>query len=372
MPEAINIKLLRLLDANANRAREALRVLEDYCRFVLDDGQLSLRLKQLRHDLTAALSPLLPDSILHRDTPGDVGTANKLETEARRERLEDVVIAAGKRLGEALRAMEEYSKVIHPPAATGLESIRYRFYDIEQSIARTIRPGNAFDSVRLYVLITQSACRADWLRTAAAAIDGGADALQLREKVLQSGEFLARARTLAKLCRQHRVLLIINDRPDIALLSDADGVHVGQGDLPAIEARRIVGSGKLVGVSTHSLEQAKQAVLDGADYIGVGPVFRSSTKPRDWTEIPGLTCCRQVAEAISSPAVAIAGITADNAGQVLATGLQRIAVTAAVTGSEDPAAAARRLKQILTGTEPGDHEMQPRRRDEREARGEGR
>jgi len=348
MSDLMNPQILRLLDANANRAREGLRVLEDYCRFVLDDADLSGRLKGLRHDLTAATCGFLSDAILHRDTPGDVGTAVKTNGEMRREGIGDVVIAAGKRLGEALRAMEEFSKTIGPAAASDLEKIRYGFYDIEKAIARTIPAGNLFESVRLYVLITEIACRKPWQETAEAAIAGGADALQLREKDMESGEMLRRARILSELCGRSGVLLIINDRPDIAVLSDADGVHVGQGDLAAIEARKIVGAEKIVGVSTHAIEQARQAVLDGADYIGVGPIFRSSTKPRDWETIPGLDFAANVAATIRIPAVAIAGITHENVDEVLTCGLGRIAVTAAVTGADDVEAATRDLKRIVT------------------------
>jgi thiamine-phosphate pyrophosphorylase len=344
----MNPKILRLLDANANRAREALRVLEDYSRFVRDDAELSERLKRLRHDLATATGGFLSDAILHRDTPGDVGTTITLKSEMHRAGIGDVVIAAGKRLGEALRAMEEFSKTINPAAASAIESIRYRFYDIEQAIARTLRPGNLFDSVRLYVLITESACKKPWLETAKRTIAGGADALQLREKNMESGELLRRAKILAAMCKERDVLLIINDRPDIAVLSDADGVHVGQGDLPAIEARKIVGAEKIVGVSTHELQQARQAVLDGADYIGIGPIFRSSTKPRDWENIPGLNYAKEVAGTIQIPAVAIAGINADNVSEVLTCGIGRIAVTAAVTGAENVEAATRELKRIVT------------------------
>jgi thiamine-phosphate pyrophosphorylase len=196
------------------------------------------------------------------------------------------------------------------------------------------------------VLITESQCKNPWLQTAKNAIDGGADCLQLREKELEGGELLKRARQLTELCRQHNILSIINDRPDIAVLSNADGVHVGQGDLPAVEARKIVGREKIVGVSTHNIEQAKQAVLDGANYIGVGPVFRSPTKPRDF--LPGLDYAKQVAGAnLPIPAIAIAGITVDNVDEVLATGMKAIAVTAAVVGCEDVAAAAGKLKQKL-------------------------
>jgi thiamine-phosphate pyrophosphorylase len=140
-------------------------------------------------------------------------------------------------------------------------------------------------------------------------------------------------------------LCIINDRSDIALLSGADGVHVGQGDLPAVEVRKIVGRDKIVGVSTHNLEQAKAAVRDGADYLGVGPFFKSATKPRDFVAGPGYA--KEAAEAVRLPLVAIAGINQENVDEVMATGIKAIAVTAAVTGQEDPREAAARLKTRL-------------------------
>ncbi len=366
MVDPVNMPVLRLLDANANRAREALRVLEDYARFILDSDDLSARLKHLRHDLTAATRPWLADAILYRDTPGDVGTGHSTASELKREDLSEVVIAAGKRLSEALRAIEEFSKVAgigserstlnvqHSTSnedignrSKSIETIRYRFYDLEQAIARTLRSPSRFENVRLYVLITESACQNPWLETAEAAIRGGADALQLREKNLECGEFLRRARQLVKLCRDHGKISIINDRADIAMLADADGVHVGQGDLPAIEARNIVGRGKIVGVSTHEISQAGKAVTDGADYIGVGPIFRSSTKPRDWAEIPGLEYATQVAHKIRIPAVGIAGINADNIERVMETGIKAIAVTAAVTGCDDVESATQLLSEKM-------------------------
>lgn len=342
----MNGPLLRLLDANANRAREALRVLEDFARFVLDDDGLCGELKQVRHGLADATRGILADAILHRDTPGDVGTSIKTDAENRRADLADVVTAAGKRLGEALRAIEESLKVVAPADARRVETLRYRFYEVERRVALTLRPGAArLAGVRLYVLVTESICKRPWLEVAEQALLGGADCLQLREKDLEAGEFLRRAEQLVQLCRRHGALAIINDRPDIAILSRADGVHLGQDDLPADQVRRLAGSEMIVGVSTHEIDQAKQAVLDGADYIGVGPVFRSATKPREI--LPGLDYARQVAASIRIPAVAIAGINARNVGEVLSTGLRAVAVSSAVAGAIDIRAAASEIKAKL-------------------------
>jgi thiamine-phosphate pyrophosphorylase len=286
--------------------------------------------------------------MFHRDTPGDVGTTIKTTSERSRKDMAHVVTAAGKRLGEALRVIEEVLKTENSAHASKVESIRYRFYEVEQQIAFTLRSAACvFPSVPLYVLVTESQCRQPWLDAAREAIEGGADCLQLREKSLDGGEFLRRAKQFVALCRAHKVISIINDRADIALAAGADGVHLGQDDLPARETRKLLGSGKIVGVSTHRIEQARQAILDGADYIGVGPVFRSATKPRD--VLPGLDYARQVSRELGDkiPAVAIAGITEANVDEVTATGIRAIAVAAAVMGCDDVRAAARRLKARL-------------------------
>jgi thiamine-phosphate pyrophosphorylase len=345
----MNPATLRVIDANANRAREALRVIEDYARFVLNSDVLCRPLKQLRHDLTESLKPVLTEAILFRDTPNDVGTTTKTTTEQTRDDLNHVITASGKRLGEALRAIEEFLKTEDAPRAAKIESLRYRFYDLEQKLARTLRPAACgLAGIRLYVLITESLCKTHWLDTARQAIEGGADCLQLREKGIDSGELLHRARQLVELCHAHHVPCIINDRADIAIASGADGIHVGQTDLPATEARKLIGRDKILGVSTHNIEQARQAVLDGADYIGVGPIYRSTTKTRDF--LPGLDYARQAASEIRIPAIAIAGITPENVDEVLSTGLRAVAVTASVIGCENVKDAARALKEKLSGT----------------------
>src|SRR5207249_1832843 len=153
VPAAMDPATLRILDASFNRAREALRVVEDYARFVLNDEGLCTSLKQLRHDLSSATSRWVGEAILQRDTPNDVGTEVKAATELGRQDLAAVVTAAGKRLGEALRTIEEYLKTLNPADAAAVEGVRYRFYDLELRVARTLGRGDRFAGVRLYVLI---------------------------------------------------------------------------------------------------------------------------------------------------------------------------------------------------------------------------
>lgn len=336
--------ILRLIDANANRCREALRVSEDYARFILNSEELVTDIKNLRHDLSQTLKPWLSEAIIHRDTPNDIGTKIKTATEQTRSGIPDILIAAGKRAGEAMRAIEEFLKTADTAAASKIESLRYRHYDIERRLALTLRPDHNLESLRLYVLITESACKHPWLQTAELAIQGGADCLQLREKNLTDAELLSRAKQLTQLCRQHATICIINDRPDIALASNAHGLHLGQDDIPLPDARKILGNQKIIGLSTHNIDQGRRAKLDGADYIGVGPIFKSVTKPRDF--VSGLEYAAAT-RSVALPKVAIAGINLENVDQVLATGISAVAITAAITGCEDVAGAAREIKSRL-------------------------
>lgn len=336
----------RAMDAAANRAREALRVAEDYCRFVLDDRLLTGQLKALRHDLAAALE-FLPDSFLlaARDTPGDVGTTLTTEREQARHSLRQVAHVNLKRLQEALRSLEEFAKLADRRAAQALEQLRYRAYTLERAILLGSDARRRLADARLYVLLTGKLCAAalDW--TIAEAAAGGATIFQLREKDLDDRALLARARQVRRWTRQAGAIFIVNDRPDISRLADADGVHLGQDDLPVREARRVLGPDALVGVSTHSLAQLRQAVLDGASYVGVGPTFASVTK--DFAEFPGPDYVRQATAETSLPAFVIGGMNPDTIAAAVAAGARRVAVSQAVCAADDPRAAAAALLHAL-------------------------
>ncbi|MFF2888422.1 thiamine phosphate synthase [Paenibacillus sp. NPDC057967] len=168
---------------------------------------------------------------------------------------------------------------------------------------------------------------------------GGAGMLQLRNKTGSREEVLREALALRQLTRTYNVPFIVNDYVDIASQVDADGVHIGQEDMPIQEARQLLGPGKLIGVSTHSLEQALKAERDGADYIGVGPVYRTNTKPG--RAAVSTSYVAEAAAHISIPFVAIGGITLDNADLVLEAGARRLCAVSAIVGSEDPAATCR-------------------------------
>lgn len=341
--------LERLLDANANRAREAVRLLEDIARFQLADTDLAERAKRLRHGLAEAMAAFDSLSLLaSRDTAGDVGTAISTRREFERAGLPDLAAAAGKRLSEALRVLEEAAKVDHPAAARAIERLRYLGYDIERDVTLALGTGRA-RQWRLCVLLSEGLCPdGDWLGVAGAAIAGGADCLQLREKSLDDVKLLDRARRLVELARPLGVSVVINDRVDIALASEADGVHLGQNDLPIPEARRLAGGSLLIGVSTATMEQARMAAEAGADCCGCGPMFASTTKAKP--NLVGTDYLRAyLADPMTSrvPHLAISGIDANRARELAAIGCRGVAVSSAVCAASDPEAAAREIVSAL-------------------------
>jgi thiamine-phosphate pyrophosphorylase len=339
-------EIYRILDANLNRAREALRVAEDCGRFALNDPAITAMAKNMRSDLKEILDRMpVAELLLSRDTPGDIGTDLTSPTEAARGGMIDVAMAAMKRLSEALRSIEEYSKVVAPGATLQIERMRYNAYTLEQRLVHRVFVGRRFADAALYVLLTTDQCQGSIRETGRAAIAGGADVIQLRAKNLPDAQVLAIAAELRELTDETGKLLIVNDRPDIAAIVGADGVHLGQHDLPIAESRRLLRPGAIVGRSTHSLDQARAAVMEGADYIAVGPVFQSSTKS-DWPVV-GTELVRAVVGEVKLPVVPIGGISLDNVAQVVAAGARAVAVSSAVCLAPDPTAAAAAIRRLV-------------------------
>ena len=344
--EAESIGPLRAFDAAANRAREGLRTVEDYVRFVLDDRHLTDRCKQLRHDLTAALKRIsVEHRLAARETQADVGTTLATAAEQRRDTPGDVLTANVTRLQEALRSLEEFGKLLEVDMAAELKQLRYQAYTLQRAVEITRSSIERLAGARLYVLIDGRPSPEEFEGLARSLINAGVDVLQLRDKQLDDRRLLERARLLRDLTSGGKTLFIVNDRPDMAALAHADGVHVGQEECTVTDARTIVGPEALIGASTHSIAQARQAVLDGANYIGVGPTFPSGTKQFD--AFPGLDLLRSVAVEIRLPAFAIGGVTCENVHEVLATGVTRVAVSGAITTADDPREATQEMLVAL-------------------------
>ncbi len=186
------------------------------------------------------------------------------------------------------------------------------------------------------------------LEVVEAGIRGGVTVVQYREKNASTRQMIEEGRELRALCRRHSVPFIVNDRVDVALAVNADGVHVGQEDMPAALARRLVGPGRLVGVSVENIDQARQAQAEGADYVGASPIFATPTKP-DAPPPMGIEGLRALARLCQIPVVAIGGINTDNAAEVLQAGAAGIAVVSAIVSARNVEQAARELKRIIEG-----------------------
>ncbi|MFI4861677.1 MAG: thiamine phosphate synthase [Phycisphaerales bacterium JB063] len=340
---------LRILDANANRAREALRVMEEAARFILNHSELAGQLKHLRHDLADALRPL-PDLLYHRDTPGDVGTSISVSNEGERGSATQVASAAGKRLTEALRAIEEYGKLHRAmPGAAQLperiEQLRYRAYELELKLGRAMGAGEV-RQWRLCLLLTEALCRASWQDVLDAALRGGADCIQIREKQMDAGPLRDRVAAVVQQARG-RASIIVNDRPDIALATGAHGVHLGQTDLCPRDVRKLAGQQLIIGVSTSTIDQARRARDDGADYCGVGPMYPTKTKRKD--TLAGPDYLRTYLKWNKLPHLAIGGIDAGNTDALRRLGCQGVAVSSAICAADDPYATTRAIITHLPG-----------------------
>ncbi|GAB5440582.1 MAG: hypothetical protein Fues2KO_09310 [Fuerstiella sp.] len=350
-----------LIDANLNRAREGLRVLEDFARFIQRSQPLTADLKSMRHELVSAEQDLRSAHTIAqsaRNVASDVGTTLTHSNEQTRTEPADIVHANARRVQEALRSLEEFGKLLSPSFAGRIKQLRYQSYDVEQ---RLLAAGNPIASdrthdlrhrlseARLYVLLTESLCQLPWKLAAAEAVTGGAAVLQLREKHLNESELRRRAAWMQSLCRERDAVFVLNDRIDLAQTEDFDAVHLGQEDLRDQSLPDQQDRSLLIGVSTHD-ETQLSAAQRTADYLGVGPVFPSSTKSFD--SFAGLDFVRTAAQNCNGPWFAIGGINRDNLPEVTDAGARAIAVSAAVIGTDNPQSAADDLVQQLIATQP--------------------
>ncbi|MDF1809824.1 MAG: thiamine phosphate synthase [Phycisphaerales bacterium] len=334
-----NTAILRMIDANLNRASEGLRMIEDCARFGLNDPALSEQCKTARHQLRVGIANLqLPSDslIVSRDTMGDVGVKIKTTTEGNRsDGIRDLVDAAAKRSTEALRVIEECAKAIRHSGAP-FESIRYQLYTIHRELILSLAP--TCPQWTLCVLITQSLCvHYDPSEIVKRAAQGGAQCIQIREKTMPDSQMLDLAGPLTDLAQSYGLDVMINDRVQIAQLVNADGVHLGQDDLPISDARKLLGPRAWIGRTCPTIDDARVAIAEGADTCGLGPVFPSTTKSKP--TLAGLDLVTQYLndeQMNQTPMLAISGINPQNINQLAQIQCPGVAVSSAVCSSENP------------------------------------
>jgi thiamine-phosphate diphosphorylase len=264
-----------------------------------------------------------------------------------------MVVANARRVQEALRILEELAKI---PGATPqldpekFKQARFVLYTIEQELlSRLSRQDKTRRLAGLYAIIdSQALGERNHLKVADQLIRGGAKTIQLRDKLSSKDELLTIAQQMSKLCSQHDVLFIINDHLDIALAAGADGLHLGQKDLPVKEARRLLPIDRILGCSVTTVDQATAAESDGADYLAVGSIYPTLSK--ETAIVVGLERLRQIGQAVSLPLIAIGGINRDNVTDVVAAGADAVAIISAILEAKNIEEAAR---QVIAGFEAG-------------------
>jgi thiamine-phosphate pyrophosphorylase len=333
----------RILDANLDRAREGLRIIEEWCRFGINSTQLTGECKQLRQEIAKWHTPELRAA---RDTLGDPGTEITHPQEQKRGSLLSLLQANFCRVEEALRVLEEYGKLYHPDMGGAFKQMRYQVYTLESVLLGYQRHQLLLRS-HLYLITSPSEVL---LAIVEAALQGGLTLLQYRDKIADDKDRLAIAQKLREVCHQYGALFIINDRVDLALAVNADGVHLGQQDISIALARKLLGPQRLIGRSTTNADEMQRAIAEGADYIGVGPVYETPTKVGK--AAAGLDYVRYAAAHSPIPWFAIGGIDVNNVLEVIAAGAERVAVVRSLMEAEQPTLVTQYFISQLNCTRP--------------------
>lgn len=349
----------RILDANLDRAREALRTIEEWCRFGLENLELCDRCKQMRQELAQWHNE---EFRLARNTPDDPATGLSHANEVSRADIKAVLRANMGRLQEALRVLEEYGKIVDPNLGESMKQMRYRVYTLESQLValeskREVNQeinniGNIrrqkLQSASLY-LVTMPVD--DIVSIVESALKGGVQIVQYRQKDGEDGTRFVIAQQLCDLCHRYDALFLVNDRVDIAIAVGADGIHVGQTDLPVSAVRQILNANGgdasqfIIGQSTTSPQELQIALNNEVDYVGVGPVHATPTKPNKAAS--GYEYVSYASANINIPWFAIGGIDENNLAEVIDSGAKGVAVVRALMKAEQPEHIAKLMRSLF-------------------------
>ncbi len=335
-------RIAQLIDANLDRAREGLRVMEDWCRFGLKRSDFSIQIKDWRQQLGVHHHNIYRKARLTSNDPA-MGVSHPLQKV--RSTPQAVFIANSSRVQEALRVIEEFTRITDPKLCEIATKIRYETYEIEIKVLNTTEGINKRQTLKdcsLYLITTNSR---DLEEIVLQSLKAGVKIVQYREKLLNDMEKVSQAKCLASLCKKYNSLFIVNDRIDIALAVDADGIHLGQEDIPPKIARELLGPEKIIGRSTHCLEDIKDAEVEGCDYIGIGPIFDSKTKKQ--LNPIGVNYLKKGLNETLLPAFAIGGINSSNINELNKINNLRIAVSDAIINSTNPFSKTQELLKFL-------------------------
>jgi len=308
---------------NLNRLNEALKFIEDVIRFSLENKVLLIRIRKIRNEFLKIKKDIsLADIINSRQSSHDLGRAAKFDIQTKKT-SEDLIIANLTRAKESARIIEEILKSINLKISNRMKEIRFQLYDLEKYIIGCLKK---IFNPRINAVIDEKYLLAYRIKNMMDVLENnGVTMIQLRIKTLSDRKFYNYAVRIKKFLKKKEIKFIINNRLDIARASGADGVHLGQDDMPARMARRILGENYIIGVSAHNIDEANKAEKEGADYIGVGSIFRTKTKSD--AHICGLSVLKSICKKITIPVVGIGGITNRNYRDVFRAGAAGIAVS---------------------------------------------
>ena len=326
-----DLRIAQIIDANLDRAREGLRVLEDWARFGLGEIQVVKKIKNFRQILGKHHLEFYKNA---RNFQKDKGIGISHPAQLKRKEANDIVSSNSARVQEALRVIEEFARLSHKELSLSASKIRYEIYTLETYLLSS----NSYKSRKKILLDNNlyfiTIPRKDLLKKIEFILEGGVKIIQYRAKSGNDLGNLKEAIKIKNLCKKNNALLIINDRIDIALACDADGVHLGQNDIDLKSARKVLGPSKIIGISANKAIDIKKALKNNCDYLGIGPIFKTSTKK---DKIPiGIEKTKKLMEGISIPCFVIGGINNENLSILKENNIKRIAMVSGLINSENP------------------------------------
>ena len=329
--EQADLRIAQIIDANLDRAREGLRVLEDWARYGLERVDIVKKLKDFRQILG---SHHLDTYKYARNYSKDKCNGLNHPEQFKRIHTKNIISSNSGRIQEALRVLEEFSRNNNYELSKVAAFIRYEMYSLEIELmnAKCNKKLNKQLLENNLYLITNE--KPNLIEDIENLLIGGVKIIQHRFKEKDDSKNLKKAKIIRKLCKKHGAIFIVNDRLDIALASEADGVHLGQNDLDLISARKILGFSKIIGISANNEQDIEQAIFNGCDYLGIGPVFKSNTKKN---KVPlGIDNIKKLTKDIKIPWYAIGGIKNENIPQLKSNNINKVAIVSDIMDDENP------------------------------------
>ena len=332
--------IAQIIDANLDRAREGLRVLEDWCRFGLSREDLVVEIKDCRQKLG---QKHLKRYKISRFTSQDPTPQLTHPAQNLKQSPYDLICANSSRVQESLRVIEEYALILDKNLSDLASEIRYKIYKLEIDIISAdekFKRKKILEEANVYVITSP---KDNLIEIIQKSLSAGIKIIQLRIKdnILQKD--IDQAKEISKLCKENNALFIINDRVDIALLVDADGVHLGQQDMKVKDARNILGKSKIIGLSTENINQMKNYKNEWIDDFGLGPIYQSRTKNK---QPIGISAIKNINN-ISTPIFVIGGIDFNNINELKNAGVKKVAIVSTIMDSSDPLEDSKKLIELM-------------------------